>query len=254
MEAKIENELIQLNIGVNFRSKIVDTECASCVSRMTGLRVGEEVQIYPHTVNSHCANIEPKTVTVRKLKNQRAYGSFVTIPLKSLDLKPEQLTLLTEINSTSGKCDACLTFVRQSCCTSVLERSIGLKGGLMVKFYPYTLEVFIEESKGAFSVLPLITIAVRPVQNHLAYGDFSIMNVLDLNLNYEQKAKLKAIINDSLSKFALREGRTNKGARFLLSKLKDEIDFLSEDILMSLEEEVVNFPDEDMAISYPYKQ
>lgn len=232
MEAKIKN--VRLNVGANFQARVIETDCSKTISRMTGLEVGDRVQIYPNTVNSHLPNPNPKTVAVRKISNYLVSGHFFVLPIDNLNLNEDQLSLIAKINVTVGKIDPHLTFIKHGACSEILERATGLSNGCRVKFYPYTVDVFLEQEDAIFTVLPLVTVAVRQYKNGQTVGNFVLMDVTDLNLSSVQQQELQDIILEGLSGFAEQESANHKEAKFLFKKLKKEFRFLSEEAILDL--------------------
>lgn len=225
----MKKEVCRLNVCVNFQTRILESSSSGFLTATTGLKVNDKVEIYPHTVNAHVLNSDPLVVAVRKINNDKANGPFIMFPVKNLQLSEHQKNYLTQIYAKgSGSCFNNTT-ISESRCSEILERATGMQMGDIVKFYPYTIDVFVEEDNGFFSVQPLITIAVRETKNNQAYGQFCLVSITDLNLNAKQRELIMDVITIGIDDFTQKMRLSKLETRMINKKFRKEISFVTEE-------------------------
>lgn len=233
MEAIGENST-KLNVAVNFQVKIKESDNPEIIGQKSGLQSGDTVQIYPHTVNLNRVSDIPEEVAGRKIRGDSPYGPFIILPVPNLDLREEHRQALQEFNCKKDK-TSYITRIKGSACSELLEQVTELSMGKKVQYYPYTLEVCIEENGSSVSLSPLL-IAVRKVKKDIAYGDFHFIGASQLYLNEKQMNEIRGIvlasINDLLKKSQFKE----KDIKYLLKNFSKNLNFSEEGVMSYLDE------------------
>ena len=214
-----------LKVGINFQAQVSLDSCSKCYcSVISGVEPGDMVQIYPYTASG-------ELVAIRKLKEGSPCGPFITFPIDKLEMSGSQkVHLANGFGHAKTGHNFNLTTVKKSACAKILKRVTGLAVGKQVQFFPYSIDVSIEDDGNGFVLLsPIVMIAVRKMKKDLLKGPYIMVDTACLNLDTEQKNRLWGIIYHGLQNFVSETGLNKHKATTLFTKFKEEVIFMSEE-------------------------
>lgn len=215
-----------LKVGVDFQAQVSKDSCSKCYcSIISGIEPGDMVQIYPYTASG-------ELVAVRKLSAGNALGPFITFLIDKLEMSESQKVHLSNgFGHAKTGHNFNLATVKNSACSKILKRVTGLSAGKQVQFFPYSVDVSIEDDgNGSVLLSPIVMIAVRKRKKDLLKGPYIMVDVACLNLDLEQKNRLWGIIYHGLQNFVSEAGLNKNKATTIFTKFKEEVSFMAEEV------------------------
>ncbi|MFZ2310037.1 MAG: hypothetical protein WAW11_00645 [Patescibacteria group bacterium] len=214
-----------LKVGVDFQAQVSKGVCSKCLCSVTsGIEPDDLVQIYPYTASD-------ELVAIRKLCDGRPSGPFISFPINKLEMSESQkVHIKNGFGHTKTGNRFNIATVKNSVCAKLLKRATGLSVDQSVQFFPYSVDVSIEDNDNGMWVLsPIIMIAVRKIKKNVLKGPFILVDATCLNLNMEQKNRLWGIIYHGLQNFSADNGIDGNKATALFTKFREEVSFMSEE-------------------------
>lgn len=213
-----------LKVGINFQAQVSEDACSKCYCAIvSGVEAGDMVQIYPYTASG-------ELVAIRKLCEGNPSGPFITFPIDKLEMSESQkVHLFNGFGHAKTGHNFNVATIKNSACSKILKRVTGLAAGKRVQFFPYSVDVAIEDDNGTIVLSPVVMIAVRKIKKDLLKGPYVMVDVACLNLNVEQKNRLWGVIYHGLQDFVNETGLNKNKATAIFSKFKEEVSFMSEE-------------------------
>lgn len=218
-----------LKVGINFQTQVSEDACSKCYCAIiSGVEAGDMVQIYPYTASG-------ELVAIRKLCEGNPSGPFITFPIDKLEMSEAQKVHIANGfgHAKTGR-NFNVTTVKNIACSKILKRATGLTAGRQVQFFPYSVDVALEDDNGSITLSPVVMIAVRKIKKDFLKGPYIIVDVACLNLDVEQKNRLWGIIYHGLQNFVSETGLNKNKATVLFTKFKEEVSFMSEELSSEL--------------------
>jgi hypothetical protein len=217
-----------LKVGVDFQASVSKDMCSKCLCALTsGIEPGDTVQIYPYTASDDL-------VAIRKLCDGRPNGPFISFPVNKLEISEEQkIHIKNGFGHTKTGNRFNIATVKNNACAKLLKRLTGLAAGKKVQFFPYSVDVSIEDAgNGSVTFSPIVMIAVRKMKKDGLKGPFILVDITCLNLDKEQKNRIWGVIYSGLQNFISATGAHEKKAISLFAKFKEEVTFMSEELCL----------------------
>lgn len=217
--------ILSLKVGVDFQAQVSKDTCSTCLCAITsGVEPGDMVQIYPYTASD-------ELVAIRKLCDGRPSGPFISFPVNKLEMSEDQkIHIKNGFGHTKTGNRFNIATVKNNACAKVLKRLSGLSAGKEVQFFPYSVDVSIEDAgNGSITFSPIVMIAVRKMKKDGLKGPFILIDLTCLNLDQEQKDRIWRVIYSGLQNFISATGANEKKAISLFAKFKEEVTFMSEE-------------------------